>query len=97
LTRHEGSTETKLGRADRYFILLELILLVLFFVSLGAMASRFFEARWLVLWVLVLGGTLVPLVLRPSPQRRASALVAACLVLIGGLALRIVVIFAAQI
>ena len=31
-----ATTEAKLSRADRYFILLELVLLVAFFVSLGA-------------------------------------------------------------
>jgi len=96
LTQHEDGVEAKLGRADRYFIVLELILLALFFVSLGAIASRFLEPRWLGLWILVALGTLVPLALRGSP-RRVSALIGAGLVLVGGLALRIVVIFAAQV
>jgi formate-dependent nitrite reductase membrane component NrfD len=92
----EASTAAKLSRADRFFILIELVLLVAFFVSLGAVGARFLEPRWLVLWVLVLLGTLVPLLLRSSAHRGAPAILASSLVLIGGLALRIVVIFSVQ-
>ncbi|MET0484467.1 MAG: NrfD/PsrC family molybdoenzyme membrane anchor subunit [Candidatus Rokuibacteriota bacterium] len=90
------STEAKLSRADRYFVLLELVLLVVFFLSLGAVAQRFLEPRWLVMWALVLAGTLVPLGLRGVGHRGGPAILASCLVLVGGLALRIVVIFSAQ-
>jgi formate-dependent nitrite reductase membrane component NrfD len=90
------TTETKLSRADRYFIVLELVLLAIFFISLGAMGARFLEARWLVLWALVLVGTLLPLALPRSAHSGRAAVLAACLVLVGGFALRIVVIFAAQ-
>jgi formate-dependent nitrite reductase membrane component NrfD len=88
----------KLFRADRYFIILELALLVLFFVSLGAVGTRFLEPRWMALWGLVLAGTVLPLLIRlgASAHRHAVGIVAAVLVLVGGLALRIVVIFAAQ-
>jgi len=95
LSAAEPSTETKLSRVDRYFIVLELVLLVVFFVSLGAMGGRFMEPRWLLLWALVLVGTVAPLALR-SAHRGPVAMLASCLVLIGGLALRIVVIFSAQ-
>ena len=89
--------EEKLWRADRYFIALELALLVLFFVTLGAVAGRFLEPRWLGLWAMVLAGTLVPLAIRVvAPSGRAQAVFASLLVLAGGLALRMVVIFAAQ-
>jgi formate-dependent nitrite reductase membrane component NrfD len=91
----EASTVAKLSRADRFFILLELVLLIAFFVSLGAVGARYLEPRWLVLWVVVLLGTLVPLVLGRA-HRSGSAVLASWLVLIGGLALRIVVIFSAQ-
>ena len=91
----EASTVAKLSRADRFFILLELVLLIAFFVSLGAVGARYLEPRWLVLWVVVLLGTLVPLVLGRA-HRGGSAVLASWLVLIGGLALRIVVIFSAQ-
>lgn len=93
-----AATELKLSRADCYFILLELVLLVVFFATLGAVAGRLLAPRWLALWVLVALGTLVPLVLNraPRPDRRGSPVLAGCLVLLGGLALRIVVIFGAQ-
>jgi formate-dependent nitrite reductase membrane component NrfD len=96
LGRHEQSAEAKLTRVDRYFTLLELALLVVFFLSLGAIGSRFLEPRWMALWVVVLVGTLVPLALHFSTERRAPAMLAAVLTLMGGLALRIVVVFGAQ-
>jgi formate-dependent nitrite reductase membrane component NrfD len=93
-----AATERKLSRADRYFILLELVLLVAFFATLGALAGRLLAPRWLALWALVAIGTLVPLVMSRAPAagRRGSPVLAGCLVLLGGLALRIVVIFGAQ-
>jgi formate-dependent nitrite reductase membrane component NrfD len=96
LGRHELSAEAKLTRVDRYFTILELVLLVLFFASLGALGARFLEPRWMALWVVVLIGTLVPLALHFSTERRAPAMLAAVLTLVGGLALRIVVVFGAQ-
>jgi len=92
-----ASTEGKLSRADAFFILLELILLVAFFVTLGALASRLLAPRWLVLWALVAIGTIIPLAMtRMRSGRRGAPVLAGLLVLIGGLALRIVVIFGAQ-
>lgn len=92
------ATEDKLSRADRVFILLELVLLVVFFATLGALAGPLLTPRWLVLWALVAAGTLVPLVLNRSSSagHRGSPVLAGGLVLLGGLALRIVVIFGAQ-
>jgi formate-dependent nitrite reductase membrane component NrfD len=92
------TTERKLSRADRVFIVLELVLLAAFFATLGALAGRLFAPRWLVLWVLVALGTLVPLAMSwaPGAGRRGSPILAGWLVLVGGLALRIVVIFGAQ-
>jgi formate-dependent nitrite reductase membrane component NrfD len=92
-----ASTEGKLSRADAFFILLELVLLVAFFVTLGALASRLLAPRWLVLWALVAIGTIIPLAMtRMRSGRRGAPVLAGLLVLIGGLALRIVVIFGAQ-
>jgi formate-dependent nitrite reductase membrane component NrfD len=91
-----ASTQGKLGRADTYFILLELMLLVVFFVTLGAMASRLLEPRWLALWALVAAGTIVPLAMSRMGGHRGSPVLAGVLVLLGGLALRIVVIFGVQ-
>jgi len=92
------ATERKLTRADRFFIVLELVLLVAFFATLGALAGRLFAPRWIVLWLLVAIGTLVPLAMSrtPSAGRRGSPVLAGWLVLLGGLALRIVVVFGAQ-
>jgi len=85
-------------RADRIFIVLELLLLVAFFATLGALAGRLFAPRWIVLWLLVAIGTVVPLVMSRAPGagRRGSPVLAGWLVLLGGLALRIVVVFGAQ-
>ena len=92
------ATEGKLTRADRIFIVLELLLLVAFFATLGALAGRLFAPRWIVLWLLVAIGTLVPLAMSRAPGagRRGSPVLAGWLVLLGGLALRIVVVFGAQ-
>jgi polysulfide reductase chain C len=93
-----ATTEGKLSRADRVFILLELVLLVAFFVTLGALAGRLLTPRWLVLWALVAAGTLIPLAIgrAPSAGHRGSPVLAGGLVILGALALRIVVIFGAQ-
>lgn len=96
LGRHEASSEAKLTRADRYFTILELVLLIVFFLSLGAVASRFLALRWMALWAVVLLGALVPLGLHYATERRTPAMLAAVLTLVGGLALRIVVVFGAQ-
>jgi len=93
-----SDTEVKLVRADRVFIVLELILIVALFVTLGAMGGKFLLGRYLILWLIVLAGTLLPLLLqlRSSMGRPAFSVLAAVLVLVGGLALRMVVVFAAQ-
>ena len=96
LGRHERSAEAKLSRADRYFTILELVLLVVFFLSLGAVASRFLSPRWMALWAVVLVGIVVPFALQLSTARRVPVMLAAVLTLVGGLALRMVVIFSAQ-
>jgi formate-dependent nitrite reductase membrane component NrfD len=93
-----GSAEEKLSRADRYFVLLELALLAVFFLTLGAVGGRLLAIRWILLWALVLAGTLGPLAIPvlPSARRQGSTVLASLLVLLGGLALRIVVVFGAQ-
>jgi polysulfide reductase chain C len=92
-----ASTQGKLTRADAVFILLELILLVAFFVTLGALASRLLAPRWLALWALVAVGTIIPLAMtRRATGHRGAPVLAGFLVLLGGLALRIVVVFGAQ-
>jgi polysulfide reductase chain C len=96
--REAADSEMKLIRADRVFIVLELALIVALFVTLGAMSGKLLLWRYLVLWFLVLAGTVLPLVLqfRSSMGRPAFTMLASFLVLLGGLALRMVVVFAAQ-
>ena len=81
-----------------YFILLELVLLVAFFVTLGAVGARLLDAALARALGAGAVGTLVPARDRAAPGARAigSPVLASGLVLLGGLALRIVVIFGAQ-
>src|SRR6267143_812371 len=87
--RDAAVTEGKLMEADRYFIILELVLIALFLITLGG---------WVLLWLVVLIGTLVPLVAewRPRMVRQLPPAVVPVLVLVGVLALRAVIIFSAQ-
>jgi polysulfide reductase chain C len=91
------TTEVKLVEADRYFIILELVLIALFLITLGGLISKVL-GLWILLWLVVLAGTLIPLVLhwRPTLGRQMPPIVAPILVLIGVLALRAVIIFSAQ-
>lgn len=93
-----AGTDEKLLEADRYFIILELVLIAIFFVSLGGLLSRVFSGGWLWLWLVVLLGTVVPLLvhLRADWRRRISPSLGPILVLLGVLALRAVVIFSPQ-
>jgi formate-dependent nitrite reductase membrane component NrfD len=93
-----AATDQKLLEADRYFIILELVLIALFFVTLGGVLSRVLSGGWLVLWLVVLLGTVLPLLVhwRPAWRQRISPTLAPILVLLGVLALRAVVIFSAQ-
>lgn len=71
----------KLIEADRYFIILELVLIALFLIGLGGLVSTVFSGAWIILWIVVLAGTLIPLllhwrpdlVLRPAGRRAATA------------------------
>jgi formate-dependent nitrite reductase membrane component NrfD len=89
----EITTEGKLARADRVFSVLELVLLIIFLATLGTLASRLFALRWLVLWLLVALGIVVPLAMSRRPR---APVLAAWLGLIGSFALRMVVVFGAQ-
>jgi polysulfide reductase chain C len=95
--REAQASDRKLIEADRYFILLELALIILFLATLGGVLSKVLSGGWIILWLVVLAGTLVPLALhwRPGTMRQA-ALLAPVLVLLGVIALRAVVIFSAQ-
>jgi formate-dependent nitrite reductase membrane component NrfD len=95
--RDAHASTGKLSAADRYFLVMELVLLAAFFVTLGPVASQAWRGGWIALWVVVLVGTLVPLALHLAPAgRRLGPVLAALLVLAGSFALRTVVIFSAQ-
>jgi len=91
-------TDGKLMEADRYFIILELLLIALFLITLGGVVSKVLGGGWIILWLVVLIGTLVPLIAewRPTMRRQPPPVVVPVLVLVGVLALRAVIIFSAQ-
>jgi formate-dependent nitrite reductase membrane component NrfD len=95
--RDAGASAEKLSRADRYFLILELVLLAALFVTLGPIASGMMRGAWIGVWVLVVAGILLPLLLhRPPAGRSALPVLASILVLVGALALRAVVILSPQ-
>jgi formate-dependent nitrite reductase membrane component NrfD len=96
------STFEKLSEADFYMMLFELITLVVFFVTLGAVGGRFIFANAAVILflIVIVLGLLVPLVLHWRPTLagglRTASILAAVLVLIGGFVLRWAVLAAPQ-
>ena len=96
--RDAAVSDGKLMEADRYFIILELILIALFLLTLGGVVSKVLGGGWILLWLVVLIGTLVPLVAewRPAMMRQLPPVLMPVLVLVGVLALRAVIIFSAQ-
>jgi formate-dependent nitrite reductase membrane component NrfD len=110
--RNRGDAAISLGRlhqADGYFSALELVLLVVFFITIGAAGSLSRELPWLPLWAIAVVGLAASLVearghmraMTPSSSGtvagiRVDTLVVSALVLIGVLALRAAVIFSAQ-
>jgi formate-dependent nitrite reductase membrane component NrfD len=96
--RDAAVTDGKLMEADRYFIILELVLIAVFLITLGGLVSKVLGGGWIVLWLIVLIGTLVPLVAewRPRLVRQLPPVWVPVLVLVGVLALRAVIIFSAQ-
>src|SRR5437016_12663490 len=96
--RDEAVTDGKLMEADRYFIILELVLIALFLITLGGLVSKVLGGGWIILWLIVLIATLVPLVAewRPRMVRQVPPVLVPVLVLVGVLALRAVIIFSAQ-
>ena len=94
--RHADAATTGFLRdVDGSFIALELMLLVICFASLGSVGIEYARWPWLLLWLLVLGASVGSLVLRRR-SAGGGVIPAAALVLVGGLALRIVVVFAPQ-
>ena len=99
---HEDPAVVKLARADRFTLVLELVLLAGLLLALGGRSATLLRGGFGVLfWLGVVGvGLLLPLVLHRwavrgwDPDRRAVA--AAVCVLIGGLLLRFVIVMSPQ-
>lgn len=90
----DAGTTVRLEAADRNFALLETILIVLFLVSVGVAGTIAKVAGvWLILWAVVALGLLASLALT---RVRGLSVASPLLALLGVLALRAVVIFAAQ-
>jgi formate-dependent nitrite reductase membrane component NrfD len=96
--RDAAGSDGKLMEADRYFIILELVLIALFLITLGGVVSKVLGGGWIILWLVVLISTVVPLVAewRPAMVRQLPPVLVPVLVLVGVLALRAVIIFSAQ-
>lgn len=87
-----------LVRADVFILALEVVAIVAFLVSLGAVALPFLTSAYGILLVLgVLGlGVIVPLLLHTRPRRLHGGLLVPLLVLAGGFLLRVVIVLAPQ-
>ena len=92
--RTSPATVEKLSEADNYMMLFELITLIVFLVTLGALGTRFiFGTPTLALFAaVILLGLLVPLLIHWRPGlaggMRSASVLSAVLVLIGGFVLR---------
>ncbi len=111
LIRNRPDAAFSLGRlhqADGYFSALELVLIFVFFITVGAAGTLDRELVWLPLWAIANVGIAASLVearghfrMRPvgggtAAGIRIDTVVASILVLVGVLALRAAVIFSAQ-
>jgi len=113
LIRNRREASYSLGRlhqADGYFSALEIVLIILFFITIAASGALSREMPWLVLWFLAVVGIVGSLVVAREHLRvqasgggaatvagfRLDTLVVSILALIGVLALRAAVIFSAQ-
>src|SRR5215207_8683122 len=96
-----GTSVRDLERFDKYVLVLELIVLVIFLISLGSAARTFLNAWGAVLVLVVAAGILAPLLIgfgrvTQFRGRTLTAGTAAALVLFGGFMLRIVTIFPSE-
>jgi formate-dependent nitrite reductase membrane component NrfD len=97
--RSTGETWHKIEKADRFSLIIELVVLALFLGLLGAAARPITSGHFGPLFWggLVVAGLLVPLVLSFFGGRmRAIGVVSAVLVLVGGFILRYVVVMSIQ-
>ena len=104
-----GFSLGRLHQADGYFSVLELALIIVFFITVGAAGALARELPWLPLWAIAVAGVAGSLVEARGHMRmraeggsgtvagvRLDTLVVSVLVLLGVLALRAAVIFSAQ-
>lgn len=87
-----------LHRMDGWVIALEFLVLIAVMVSLGPVLRAWLNAWGLLLLIAIVLGMIVPLVLfwRPRQVRQGNVATAAILVLLGGLLLRVVIIFSSE-
>ncbi len=92
----DADTTFRVAMADRYFVILEAILILLFLASV-AIAGSITKVLgvWIVLWIVVILGLAAPFL--ASRARRWPPVAAPVLALLGVLALRALVIFSAQV
>ena len=94
----DADTAVRLEAADRYFVILEAVLIALFLVTVGIAGTiDRVLGIWLVLWLVVLAGLAAPFAMaRWDVARRWPPVAAPIIALLGVLALRALVIFSAQ-
>ena len=94
----DADTAVRLEAADRYFVILEAILIAVFLVTIGIAGTiDRVLGIWLVLWLVVLAGLAAPFAMaRWDVARRWPPVAAPIIALLGVLALRALVIFSAQ-
>ena len=103
-----SASDDYLRAVDGYFVLLEVLLLVAFFLTIGLAGTlgRALELPWALLWVLVVLSLVPPLTHvagarmqlggRATTAMAATGVAVPALVLVGVIALRMAVIFSAQ-
>ena len=94
----DADTANRLEAADRYFVILEALLIAIFLVTVAVAGTiGTVLGVWIVLWLVVALGLLAPFAMaRWDVARRWPPVAAPLLALLGVLALRAVVIFSAQ-
>jgi len=94
-----GASAPAIADADRYFAVIEIVLVVAFLVTVGLAGtlSPLFGGIFLLLWLVVAVGLAVPLLGHYfAGARSLSPVLTSAIVLVGAFALRAVVIFGAQ-
>jgi formate-dependent nitrite reductase membrane component NrfD len=93
----DAGTAMRLEMADRNFVTLEAVLLLLFVVFVGVAGTLGkLLGVWGLLWIVILLGLAAPFVARSRAMRSWPPLAAPIIALLGVLALRALVIFGAQ-